>query len=883
VTELPHLARGGHTAWPARARRIGVGATVAVAYWLAAQIGFGFAFLAEQVTTVWAPTGIGLAALLLWGPSLWPAVWIGAFAANATSEAPLWTAAAVATGNTLEAVAGTWALRRLPRFDWRLRRINDAAAYILLAAGAATTISATIGVGTLCAAGVQPWDRFGGLWRAWWLGDAVGALIVAPVILTAGGHARRSPREWAESGLLVGGTILVTQLVFGWTSGAAHHPLEYVIFPLVIAAAMRGGQPLTALVVLSASAVTIGHTVRGAGPFASDEIHEGLILLQVFMGVLAGTGLLLAAAIAERETGERRRVAAARVGEVLASAENLQAAAPAVLPAICQALEWQVGALWLVDPQDRHLRCFDVWTAPGLAAPAFVARTRELAFLPGVGLPGRVWASRQPAWIVNVVADTNFPRAAVASDAGLHGAFGFPILLGDEVLGAIEFFNRRIVPPDPDLLLTMSTVGHQVGQFIGRKREEAAARQAEREREQLLEREATARSEAETANRVKDEFLATLSHELRTPLNAIVGWTRVLLEGALDDDSRRHALEVVERNAHLQSRLVGDILDVSRIVTGEVRLDVRTVELGAVIGAALDAVRPAADARHVQLRARLGTSPRLIRGDQQRLQQVVWNLLSNAVQFTDAGGTVEVELVDAGDRRMQIRVHDDGAGIDPAFLPHVFERFRQGDGSASRAHGGLGLGLSIVRHLVELHGGNVRAYSAGLGMGSVFTVELPRADPAIDSQSPDAGAARVVASGTTPAGILAGHRILIVDDHHDTRELVETVLKMAGATVDSAGSVTQALEKLDVARPDVLLSDIAMPDADGYSLIQEVRRRDSESGQHLPAAALTAYAGGVDRERALAAGFDLHLAKPISHDELVTAVLDLCERRQRSL
>lgn len=856
---------------------------MAVAYWLAAQIGFRFAFVAEQVTTVWAPTGIGLAALLLWGRSLWPAVWLGAFAANATSEAPLWTAAAVASGNTLEAVAGAWALSCVPRFDPRLRRINDAAAYILLAAGGATTLSATIGVGTLCVGGVQPWERFGELWRAWWLGDAVGALIIAPVILTTIGRASASRREWAEGGLLVGGTILATQLVFGRISGTTHHPLEYVIFPFVIAAAMRGGQPLTALVVLSASAVTIGHTVRGAGPFASEAIHESLILLQVFMGVLASTGLLLAAAIAERETGERRRAAASRVGEVLASADDLQTAAPAVLSASCQALEWQVAALWLADRHDGHLRCFDIWTAPGVAASAFVARTRELAFPPGVGLPGRVWTSRQPAWIVNVVSDDNFPRAAVASGAGLHGAFGFPILLGEEFVGVIEFFNQTIVPPDPDLLLTMSTVGNQVGQFIGRKREEAAARQAERERELLLEREAAARSEAEAANRAKDEFLATLSHELRTPLNAIVGWTRVLLEGALDEGSRRHALEVVERNAHLQARLVADILDVSRILTGGVRLDVHTVELGTIIGAALDAVRPAASARQVQLRARLGTSPRLMHGDQQRLQQVVWNLLSNAVQFTDAGGTVEVELVDVGDRRMQIRVRDNGAGIDPEFLPHVFERFRQGDGSASRAHGGLGLGLAIVEHLVELHGGTVRADSAGLGLGSVFTVELPRADPAIDSHSSDRRVAHVFASGTSPAGILANRRILIVDDHHDTRELVETVLKMAGATVDSAGSVTQALERLEAARPDVLLSDIAMPDADGYTLIQEVRRRDSESGQYLQAAALTAYAGALDRDRALAAGFDLHLAKPVSHEELVAAVLDLCERRPRSL
>ena len=231
----------------------------------------------------------------------------------------------------------------------------------------------------------------------------------------------------------------------------------------------------------------------------------------------------------------------------------------------------------------------------------------------------------------------------------------------------------------------------------------------------LLQRESTARRDAETANRAKDDFLATLSHELRTPLNAIVGWTRMLLDGTMDERSTKRALEVIDRNAHLQVQLVADILGVSRIITGGLTLDVRPVDLGSVIGAALDSVRPAADAKKIQIRSRLAASARLTEGDPQRLQQIVWNLLVNAVKFTSPGGAIDVELLDVGDRGVSLRVADDGAGIDPEFLPHVFERFRQADSSVSRQHGGLGLGLAIVRHLVELHGGTVRAESAGQG------------------------------------------------------------------------------------------------------------------------------------------------------------------------
>jgi signal transduction histidine kinase/CheY-like chemotaxis protein len=857
------------------ARALGVGAVVSVAYLLAAWLGFRFAVVAEQVTTVWAPSGIGLAALLILGRRFWPAIYVGALLANAATDAPLWTAASIAAGNTLEAVVGAWALRRMPRFDRRLGRVRSVAAFGLTAL-MAPVLSATLGVATLCASGVQPWPRFGDLWRSWWLGDAIGVLLVAPVLLTIAGPWTR--RRVVETAALAGAAVVATQLVFGQLLGRgdAHHPLEYVIFPFIIAAAMRGGQPMATLVVFAASVVTIVNTARGAGPFADSSVNDILVFLQVFMGVLAATALLLAAAMKERETGERRRAAAARVAEVLAEAPDVAAAAPAILQAVCRALEWQVGGLWLVDHGAGRLRCLDMWADARTPAAEFIATSRSLHFLRGQGLPGRVWEARHAAWIEDVVHDDNFPRASIALDARLRGAFGFPIALGDQFLGVIEFFSRTVEPPDPDLLQTMSTVGHQVGQFIGRKREETALAEAVREREHLLVREAVARREAEAANHAKDEFLATLSHELRTPLNAILGWTRILLDGNPEGQNARHALEVIDRNAHLQAQLVSDILDVSRIISGGMRVEMRPVDLGAIVVASLEAARPAADARRVRLRPQLSADAAMVAGDEKRLQQVIWNLISNAVKFSNTGGLVVIEVERRRDT-ICMSVSDDGIGIDPAFLPFVFDRFRQADGSAGRMHGGLGLGLAIVRHLVELHGGAVRAESAGIGRGSTFTVELPRVEASTDRSLSDALSATTAA--VEPSAALSGIRALVVDDQEDARVVMTMMLTGAGARVVTAESTNDALATLDGAEFDVLLTDIGMPGPDGYALIREVRRRDEATGTHLPAAAVTAYASPQDRERALRAGFDLHITKPVELRALVAGVLSLCRGR----
>jgi signal transduction histidine kinase len=514
--------------------------------------------------------------------------------------------------------------------------------------------------------------------------------------------------------------MAAVQAVFGRALVSAHatHPSEYVIFPFVVAGAVRGGPAVTAVVVLGATAVAIAHTASGSGPFAGSNVHEGMRLLQTFVGVLAGTGLLLAAAIAERAVGERRRAAVYAVGQVLARAPHLQAAAPVLLRDLCTTLGWQIGGMWMIGA-DGHLHCIEIWREPGTPADDFESMSRRLAFAPGAGLPGRVLSSRNAGWIEDVTRDPNFPRADAARSAGVHGGFAFPVSLGDQVLGVIECFNRAVVAPDDDLLRTMSMVGQQIGQYIARKREQDALAEEQ-------ERTSAARRDAEVANRAKDEFLATLSHELRTPLNAILGWTRMLLDGSVDPANARRGLEVIDRNARLQARLVEDILDVSRIITGGLALEVRPLDPAPVVSLALDAMRPAARGKHVQLEADLPAAAPLVMADPQRLQQIVWNLLANAVKFTASGGTIRVELADAGPHAIAIRVRDDGAGIDPASLPHVFERFWQADGSISREHGGLGLGLAIVRHLTELHGGTVRAESPGRGLGATFTVELPK-------------------------------------------------------------------------------------------------------------------------------------------------------------
>ena len=429
----------------------------------------------------------------------------------------------------------------------------------------------------------------------------------------------------------------------------------------------------------------------------------------------------------------------------------------------------------------------------------------------------------------------------------------------DETGIVVRAFNDML-----DRIAERTTALSKANEELEREIEER--RRVERERTEALERE-------RDANRLKDEFLATLSHELRTPLNAVLGWTRVLRSAQVEPATTARALESIERNARAQARLIEDLLEISRIVTGKLRLQPRETDLAAIVDAAVEIVQPAATAKRLRVSVNIAVRPALTAGDPDRLQQVVWNLLSNAVKFTPAEGEVMVRLrLDNGYR---ITIHDTGQGIDARFLPHVFEAFRQADGTASREHGGLGLGLAIAKQIVEMHGGTIAARSAGRGTGSTFEVCLPSV---VRPAGRETGAGRAVAALPAEAidsSLLRNVRVLVVDDEEDARLLMQTALAQHGAHVTTASSVADALVILDDAAPDVIVSDIGMPNEDGYSLIRRLRARPSSQGGSIPAVAVTAYASTGDQSATEAAGYQAHVAKPFEPVEVARLVARL--------
>jgi signal transduction histidine kinase/DNA-binding response OmpR family regulator len=572
-----------------------------------------------------------------------------------------------------------------------------------------------------------------------------------------------------------------------------------------------------------------------------------------------------------RKQAEARLATEHAVTRTLAEAGNLETASKAILKAFCEHLKADVSCLWLLNDKNTKLSLAQIEISEEAGDVAsFVNESKRLKFKIGIGLPGQVWEKNAPIWLPNTVRGEKFPRASFAATVGLHSAVGFPIKIGKEVFGVIEFFTRRPLLSDQNLLNMLEATGSEIGQFIQRKRVEV-------ERENLLLREKTLREQAEKASRLKDEFLATVSHELRTPLNAILGWGQMLHTGKLTDPDRDRALETIYRNAKSQAQLIDDLLDTSRLITGNLRLNLSPTSVAKVIESALDVVRPAAEAKKINLSAVYNSKIETVTCDSHRLQQMIWNLLTNAVKFTPNGGNVEIALEQSGNN-IQIKVKDTGQGIPGEFLPFVFDRFRQADSSSTRRHGGLGLGLAIVRHLAELHGGSVKAESEGENQGAVFTITLPASLTANNHKESELEENNGYQKKESSALELDGLRILIVDDDADTCEMLTFALNQWGAQAQASGSVSEAFSSLSEWQPDILLTDINMPGEDGYALISKVRSLTPEKIASIPAIALTALARPEDSEQAISAGFQLHFAKPVDTQKLAEAIVNLTRK-----
>jgi hypothetical protein len=449
----------------------------------------------------------------------------------------------------------------------------------------------------------------------------------------------------------------------------------------------------------------------------------------------------------------------------------------------------------------------------------------------------------------------------LASVTGSQALVAFPLIVEGRIIGAMGLSFPKPQKFSEDDYAFMLALAHQCAQAL--------------ERARLYETEQQLRAQAESANRMKDEFLATVSHELRTPLNAIVGWSSMLTTNKFDEAVTSKAIQTIERNAKAQAQIIEDLLDVSRIITGKLNLNLRPTELALLVKTALDTLQPSAEAKNIKIKSKIDFEANIVRGDSDRLQQVMWNLLSNAVKFTPQGGEIEVRL-ERAESQARIIVSDTGQGISPEFLPLVFERFSQADGTSTRKYGGLGLGLAIVHHLIEMHGGTVKVESAGANQGTTFTINLPL----VTAQS---GAGILNGSSTeadkdSSAERFSGledFRILVVDDEPDTLELLITVIKSCGASVRAAESAQEAFQAVEQFKPHILVSDIAMPGEDGYSLIRRLRTLSPDKGGAIPAISLTAYAREEDRTQALKAGFQMHLAKPVNPEDLLAAIREL--------
>jgi len=667
---------------------------LALVYFAAAKLGLSLAALHSNVTPVWPPTGIAIASLLIFGRRVWPGVFVGALATNLLTDIPAGAAVGIAIGNTLEAFVAVWLLQHVAHWCNSFDSVADVMRFLGCAAILAPAVSATIGSLSLLLGGAAEWPTFWYLWLTWWIGDGFGALIVAPFILSWHWPGELNAEHRMEITVLLLLHLLVVMILFGgWFPGPVKtYPLAYLSLPFLLWAALKFDLRIVTSAIVLMAGVAVWGAKHGYGPWVQASPNVALILLITFVGTGSLMTLVVSALMNERRKAEADK---SKLGSELEMQRRRIEELVAHVP----------GVVW------------EAWGKPDAATQRIDFVSSHVEKL--LGYSEEEWLSTPNFWLT-IVHPRDKERAAREAAAifasGQGGTSRFRWLRKDGKEVWVE--AQSVVVCDETGPVGMRGVTMDI----------TAAVEAEIERAELLERESQAREDAEEASRLKEEFLATVSHELRTPLNAVVGWSRLVRSGQLDKEGIAHALEVIERNASAQRQIIEDLLDVSRIVTGKLRINTQRVDLLLVMHAAIDAVRPAAEAKEIDLRTHFEAPDAIVRADVERLQQVLWNLLANAVKFTPQHGTVDLYLRQRGSLA-EIRIEDSGPGIPSEFLPRIFERFSQADGSSTRKHGGLGLGLAIVRHLVELHGGTVSASNRDKNGGAVLTVVLPAIEP----------------------------------------------------------------------------------------------------------------------------------------------------------
>ena len=787
---------------------------VAALYILAAKLGLSLAFQARQVSAVWPPAGLALAAVYLFRGRAVAGVLLGALIANATADEPLAVAAGIAVGNTLEALVGAAILRGLS-FEPKLTRPRDALA-MLAAATASTTIAATIGVVSLVLGGVQPAESISEIWVIWWIGDALGDLVLAPLLFVwLSRHTFPLRRSLYFEGLLLLATLFALSM-FAFARTPPMVDYKYVVFPFLIWAALRFGSTVTVTVTAMTYALAVWATDQGLGPFANVGGERGLLPLQLFMGVVAMTGLLLGAVAVQRRLAQ----------------ESAQLSERRLLLAMSSARmgvwDWDIGTSrvqWSGELESLH----------GLPEGGFDGTYEAFRALIHPEDQERVEAE------IRKSVDT---RSLYDSEFRIRGADGVVRWTGARGQVVLDRAGRP---------------ARMVGVGINITRQKALEEELRLRAEQMSE-----------ADRRKDEFLAMLAHELRNPLAPIVHAVELLGRGGPEIADR--ARKIIGRQSEHLTRLVDDLLDVSRITRGTVRLEVRRVELTEAIASTLDTWRQVFDQRGQELVVELPDEPMWVDVDPTRLAQAVSNLLQNAASFTPRGGRITVSAREE-EGQVVLRVRDTGAGMTPEVLATVFEPFIQGPPPAGGRPGGLGLGLTLVRRLIELQGGTAAGMSEGPGTGSEFSIRLPAAKLALRS-----GESRDGGTESEPMRRDEGcRRVLVVDDNEDAREALRFLLEDEGHQVHTAADGPEALSVAASFVPDVVLLDIGLPGMDGYEVAR--RLRNIPQCRSVFIAAVSGYGQPEDRIRSQAAGFDEHLLKPVSAGPLL-ALLE--QRRGRA-